>query len=88
MSKSTQASLMIEFNSDSGSKSVLDSNLGSFHDKPGSFSMGLWNAASIHQGINSSFLQGSSIKSDPFPFGLDNMAKSNQALLQEEAGLV
>jgi hypothetical protein len=28
------------------------------------------------------------MKSGPFPFELDNMAKSNQALLQEEAGPV
>jgi hypothetical protein len=85
MSELTQALPTVEFNSDSGSESILDSNLGSFYDKPGSFPMRLWNAASIHQEINSSFLQGSSMKSGPFPFGLDNMAKSNQALLQEEA---
>jgi hypothetical protein len=83
VSESTQASLTIEFNSDSGSESVWDSIPCSFHDKPGSFSIGLQNAASIHQEINSCFLQGSSMKSGPFPFGLDNMAKSNQALLQE-----
>jgi hypothetical protein len=77
MSKSTQASPKVEFNSDSGSESVLNSNPGSFHDKPGSFPMGLWNMASIHQEVNSSFLQGSSMKSGPFPFKLDNMAKSN-----------
>jgi hypothetical protein len=88
MSESTQASPTVEFNSDSGSESVLNSDPGSFHDKPGSFPMGLRNMASIHQEINSSFLQGSSMKSGPFPFELDNMAKSNQALLQEEAGPV
>jgi hypothetical protein len=65
MSESTQASPMVEFNSDSGSESVLNSDLGSFHDKLGSFPMGLWNMASIHQEINSSFLQGSSMKSVP-----------------------
>jgi hypothetical protein len=85
MSESTQASPTVEFNSDSGSESVLDSNPSSFHDKPGSFPMGCRNVASIHQEINSSFLQGSPMKSGPFPFGLDNMAKSNQALLQEKA---
>jgi hypothetical protein len=47
--------------------------------------MGLWNIASIHQEINSSLLQNSSIKLGPFPFGLKNMAKSCQILFQEAA---
>jgi hypothetical protein len=50
--------------------------------------MGLHNTASIHQEINSSLLQNSSIKLGPFPFGLNNMAKSCQILLQEAAGSV
>jgi hypothetical protein len=41
MSELTQALPMVEFNSDFGSESILDSNPGSFHDKPGSFPMGL-----------------------------------------------
>jgi hypothetical protein len=41
ISESTQASPTVEFNLDSRSESVLDSIPGSFHDNPGSFSMGL-----------------------------------------------
>jgi hypothetical protein len=81
MSESIQVLLMIEFNSDSRTKSVLKTNQGSFHDKLGSFLMGLRNTASIHQEINSSLLQNSSIKLDPFLFRLNNMAKSCQILL-------
>jgi hypothetical protein len=83
MSESSQVSPMIEFSSDSGTKSALETNLDSFHGKPDSFSMGLRNTASIHQEINSSLLQNSSIKLGPFPFRLNNMAKSCQILLQE-----
>jgi hypothetical protein len=56
MSKSVQISSTIEFNSDSETESASKTNLGSFHDKPDSFPMGLWNSASIHQKINSSLL--------------------------------
>jgi hypothetical protein len=85
MSESIQVLPMIEFNSDSRIESTLKTNLGSFHDKLGSFSMGLRNTASIHQEINSSLLHNYSIKLDPFLFGLNNMAKSCQILLQEAA---
>jgi hypothetical protein len=50
--------------------------------------MALRNTASIHQETNSNLLQNSSIKLDLFPFGLNNMAKSCQILLQEAAGSV
>jgi hypothetical protein len=67
MSESIQVSLTIEFNSDSGTKSASETNLGSFHGKLGSFPMGLQNIASIHQEINSCLLQNSSIKDGPLP---------------------
>jgi hypothetical protein len=76
---------MIQFNSYSGMESALETDPGSFHGKPGSFVVGLRNTASIHPEINSSILQNSSIKLGPFPFGLNNMVKSCQILLQEAA---
>jgi hypothetical protein len=48
MSESVQVSPTIEFNSDFETESTSETNLGSFHDKPGSFSIGLQNSASIH----------------------------------------
>jgi hypothetical protein len=69
-------------------KSALETNPGSFYGKPDSFPMGLQNTVSIHQEINSSLLQNSSIRLGPFPFGLNNVAKSCQILLQEAAGSV
>jgi hypothetical protein len=86
ISESIQVLPTIEFNSDPGTGSALETNPSSFHDKPSSFPMGLWNIASIHQEINSSLLRNSSIKLGPFPFRLNNMAKSCQILLQEAAG--
>jgi hypothetical protein len=56
MSKSTQASPTIKFNSNSKAESTSETNLGSFHGKPCPLSMGLQNTASIHQEINSSLL--------------------------------
>jgi hypothetical protein len=85
MSESIQVLPTIEFSSDSGTESASKTNPGSFHGESGSFSMGLWNTSSIHQEINSSLLHNSSVKLGPFPFGLNNMAKSCQILLQEEA---
>jgi hypothetical protein len=41
MFESTQVSPMIEFNSGSETESASKTNPGSFHGKPGSFSMGL-----------------------------------------------
>jgi hypothetical protein len=76
MSKSIQVSPIIEFNSDSRTESALETNPSSFRGKPGSFPMELRNIASIHQEINSSLFQNSSIKLGPFPFMLNNMAKS------------
>jgi hypothetical protein len=52
MFKSIQVSPMIEFNSDSRTESASENNQGSFHGKSGSFLMGLWNIASIHQEIH------------------------------------
>jgi hypothetical protein len=75
--------LTIEFNSDSETEAALKTNLGSFHDKLGSFLMGLQNLASIHQKINSSLLQNPSMKLGPFSIRLNNMARSYQDLLQE-----
>jgi hypothetical protein len=40
MSESVQVSPMTRFNSDSKTESTSETNLGSFHDKPGSFSHG------------------------------------------------
>jgi hypothetical protein len=85
IAESTQVSPTIEFNSNSRVEFTSEANLGYFRCKPGPFPMGLWNTASIHQEINSSLLQNSSIKLDPFPFGLNNMVKSCQILLQEMA---
>jgi hypothetical protein len=85
MSESIQVLSTIEFNSNSETESASKTNLGSFHGKPSSFLMRLWNTTSIHQEINLSLLQNSSIKLGPFPFGLNNMAKSCQILLQEAA---
>jgi hypothetical protein len=87
MSESVQVSSTIEFNSDSETESTSETNPGFFHDKPGSFPMGLRNSASIHQEINSSLLQNPSMKLGPFPIDL-NMARSYQDLLQEIAGPV
>jgi hypothetical protein len=86
MSESIHVLPITEFNSDSGMGSALETNPGSFHGKLGSFLMGLRNTTSIHQEINSSLLQNSSIKLVPFPFKLNNMAKSCQILLQEAVG--
>jgi hypothetical protein len=88
MSESAQVSLKIEFNSDSETESTSKTNLGSFHDKLGSFSIGLRNSASIHQEMNSSLLQNPSMKLGPFPIGLNNIGRSYQDLLQEIAGPV
>jgi hypothetical protein len=71
MSESLQVSPTIEFNSNSETESTSETNLGFFHDKPGSFPMGLRNSASIHQEINSSLLQNPSMKLGPFPIDLN-----------------
>jgi hypothetical protein len=88
MSESIQVSPMIKLNSDSRTKPASKTNPDSFHGKLGSFLMGLRNTALIHQEINSSLLQNSFTKLGPFPFGLNNIAKSCQILLQEAAALV
>jgi hypothetical protein len=75
-SESIQVLPTIEFNSDSGMGSTSETNRGSFHGKLGSFLMGLWNTTLIHQEINSNLFQNSFTKLAPFPFGLNNMAKS------------
>jgi hypothetical protein len=46
--------------------------------------MGLQNVTSILQRINTGLFQGSIMKSGHFPMGLNDMARSYQALLQEE----
>jgi hypothetical protein len=88
MSESVQVSPTIEFNLDSETESTSETNLGSYHDKPGSFPMDLRNSASIHQEINSSLLQNPSMKLGSFLIGLNNMARSYQDLLQEIVGPV
>jgi hypothetical protein len=90
MSELAQASPTVEFNPDSGSKSILDLDFdpGSSHGKPGSFPMGLRNAASILHRINTDLFQESIMKPGPFPMGLNNMAGSYQAQFQEEVAQV
>ena len=78
MSDSTQVSRLCTSDSNSGSASEMESDPSSFED-PSSFLMGLQNAASAYQEYNSENTQNLFKKSDPFPFGLHNMAKSYQA---------
>jgi hypothetical protein len=81
MSESTQASPMVKFYLDSETKSALETNPGSFHEKPGSFPMGIRNTASTLQEINWSLFQGSFRKLGRLPTGLDNMARTYQDML-------
>ena len=81
MFDSTQVSWLCASDSDSGSASEMESDPSSFDD-PSSFLMGLQNAASAYQEYNSENTQNLLKKSDPFPFGPHNMAKSYQARLE------
>jgi hypothetical protein len=88
MSDLTQAPMTTSLDLVSGSDSSLGSNLGSFRDKPSSFPIGLWNAASTHQEINSNLLQVSSRKLGRLPTRLNNVARAYQDILQKVVGLV
>jgi hypothetical protein len=88
MSNLTQISWLTYFDSNSSSALKMESYLGSFYDRPNSFSLGLHNMASVHQEFNSGYFRNAFKKSGPFPFGLHNMATSYQALLQGSTSLV
>ena len=75
MSDSTQVSRLCASNLNSGSTPKMESDPSSFED-PSSFLMGLQNAASAYQEYNSENTRNLFKKSDPFSFGLHNMAKS------------
>jgi hypothetical protein len=88
MSGSTQAPTTTSLDLVAGSNSSSGSNPGSFRDKPGSFPIGLRNAASTLQEINLNLLQVSSRKLSRLPTGLNNVARAYQDLLQKAAGPV
>jgi hypothetical protein len=86
VSESTRALTTTSLNLTSGSDSPLGSNPGSFKNKPSSFPIGLRNAASNLQNINSNLLQVSPRKLSRLPTGLNNVARAYQDLLQNIAG--
>jgi hypothetical protein len=86
VSESTQAPMTTILDLVSRSDSSLRSNPGSFRDKSSSFPIGLWNAASTLQEINSNLFQGSSRKLGRLPTGLNNVARAYQDLLRKAAG--
>jgi hypothetical protein len=81
VSESTQTLMTTSLDLTSESDSPSESYLGSFKDKPSPFLIGLQNAASILQNINSSLLQVSPRKLSHLPTGLNNMARAYQDLL-------
>jgi hypothetical protein len=81
MSESTQAPTITSLNLVSGLDPSSRSNPGSFRDEPGSFPIGIQNATSTLQEINSNLLQVSFRKLSRLPTGLNNMAKVYQDLL-------
>ena len=81
MSDSTQVSRLYASDSNSGSTSKMEYDPGSF-ENPSSFPMRLQNAASAYQEYNSECTQNFFKKSNLFPFGLHNMARSYQAQLE------
>jgi hypothetical protein len=86
MPESTQAPTGTILDSVSGSDSSSGYNPGSFTIEPSSFSIGLQNAASTLQEINSNLLQVFFKNSGRFPTGLNNMAKTYQDSLRGMAG--
>jgi hypothetical protein len=88
VSESTQASTTTSLDLVSRLDSSSRSNPGSFRFKPSSFPIGLRNAASTLQEINSILLQVSSRKLSRLPTRLNNVARAYQDLLQKVAGLV
>jgi hypothetical protein len=88
MPESTQALTRTDLDLVSGSDSSSGSNLGSFQIKPSSFPIGLWNASTTLQEINSNLLQVFSKKLGHFPTGLNNMAKAYQDSLQGMTGRI
>jgi hypothetical protein len=78
MPESTQAPTTTDLDLVSGSDSSSESNPGSFGIEPSSFPVGLRNAASTLQEINSNLLQVSSKKLGHLPTRLNNVAKTYQ----------
>ena len=87
MSNSTQVSWLCSSDSNSGSASKMEYDPSSFENLS-SFLMGLQNTASSYQEYNSECTQNLFKKSDLFPFGLHNMARSYQAQLEGSLDLV
>jgi hypothetical protein len=82
MPESTRAPTTTNLDLVFGSDSSLGSNPGSFGNELSSFLIGLRNAASTLQEINSNLLQVSSKKLGHFPTELNNMAKTYQNSLR------
>jgi hypothetical protein len=78
MPESTQALTTTDLDLVSGSDFSSESNLGSFGIEPSSFPIGLRNAASTLQEINSNLVQVSFKKLGHLPTELNNMAKTYQ----------
>ena len=78
MSDSTQVSWLCASDSNSGSASDIESYPSSF-GKPSSFPMRLQNMTSTYQEYYLEYAQSTKKKSGPLPFGLHNMATSDQA---------
>ena len=87
MFDSTQVSRLCASDSNSGSASKMEYDPGSF-ENPSSFPMRLQNTASAYQEYNSECTHNFFKKSDLFPFGLHNMARSYQAQLEGSLDLV
>jgi hypothetical protein len=83
VSKSTQAPMTTRLNLVSGLDPSSRSNPGSFRDESGSFPIGLWNATSTLQEINSNLLQVFSRKLSHLLVRLNNVARAYQDLLQK-----
>jgi hypothetical protein len=88
MSESTQAPTTTSLNLVSGLDPSSGSNPGSFRDEPSSFPIGLRNAASTLQEINSNLLQVSFRKLSHLPVELNNVVRAFQDLLRKAAGPV
>jgi hypothetical protein len=88
MPESTQAPTITDLDLVSGSDSSSESNLGSFGIEPSSFPIGLRNAASTLQEINSNLLQVSSKKLCHLPTRLNSVAKTYQDSLRGMTGWI
>jgi hypothetical protein len=86
--ESTRAPTTTRFDLISDSDSFSGSNPGSSRDEMSSFPIGLQNASSTLQEINSSLFQSSFRKLGRLPTGLDNVARTYQDLLREVVGPV